>query len=59
MDAAAGEIVAVTDPAVTRGWEALAPGTRIVCVGAEPAGGETSFGQWITDAATGDDVPGH
>ena len=56
IDAAPGEVVAVSDPSVTRGFMALEPGTRIVCVGAAPTGTETGYGEWITDAAIGDDV---
>ncbi len=59
VEAGAGEIVAVTDPSVNRGYKALEPGTRIVCVGGKPTGETTAFGEWITDAATGDDIPGH
>ncbi len=59
VEAGAGEIVAVTDPSVSRGYKALEAGTRIVCIGARPTGEATEFGEWITDAATGDDIPGH
>ncbi len=59
VDAVPGEVVSVSDPSVTRGFTALEPGTRIVCVGATPTGAATTYGQWITDSATGDDIPGH
>ena len=59
LDAVPGEVVAVADPAVTRGFIALDPETRIVCVGAGADGREQAYGQWITDAAVGDDIPGH
>ena len=59
VDAVPGEVVAVADPSLNRGFIALEPGTRIVCVGAAPTGKDAGYGEWITDAATGDDVPGH
>ncbi len=59
VDVAPGEVVSVSDPTVTRGFMALEPGTRIVCVGAAPTGADTAYGQWITDSATGEDIPGH
>ena len=34
------------DPAETRGYRALEPGTRIVCFGAGP-GAEDDYGAWI------------
>jgi hypothetical protein len=59
VEAGPGEIVAIADPAVTRGFIALDPVTRIVCVGAALDGKEQAYGEWITDAAVGDDIPGH
>ena len=51
IEAGPGTVVAAPDPAVTRGYEALEPGTRIVCVGATPAADKQPFGEWIADAA--------
>jgi quercetin dioxygenase-like cupin family protein len=42
-----GDVVAVPDPAETRDYRALEPGTRIVCFGAAP-GAEHPYGEWIT-----------
>jgi mannose-6-phosphate isomerase-like protein (cupin superfamily) len=50
LEAAAGSVVAAPDPAVTRGFRALEPGTRIVCVGAVPDPDPPSFGDWIGQA---------
>jgi quercetin dioxygenase-like cupin family protein len=50
FEAGPGEVVAVPDPAETRNYWALEPGTRIVCLGARP-GAEPPYGKWITDAA--------
>lgn len=47
VEAGPGDVVAVPDPAETRDYWALEPGTRIVCVGAGP-GAEHDFGAWIT-----------
>jgi hypothetical protein len=47
-----GMVVAVADPALPRSFRALAPGTRIVCVGAVPAVVAPPFGDWIAEAAT-------
>jgi mannose-6-phosphate isomerase-like protein (cupin superfamily) len=46
-----GSIVAAPDPATPRGFRALEPGTRIVCVGAAPAADAPAFGEWIGPAA--------
>jgi len=51
IEAGPGTVVAAPDPAVTRGFEALDRGTRIVCVGATPAADKQPFGEWIADAA--------
>ena len=48
VDAAPGDIVAVPDPAETRDYWALEPGTRIVCFGAGP-GAEHPYGEWIAE----------
>jgi uncharacterized cupin superfamily protein len=46
VEAGPGDVVAVTDPAETRGYRALEPGTRIVGFGAGP-GAEDDYGAWI------------
>jgi len=48
VEAGPGDVVAVADPAETRDYRALEPGTRIVCFGA-PAGTEHPYGEWITE----------
>jgi mannose-6-phosphate isomerase-like protein (cupin superfamily) len=50
VEAAPGDVVAVPDPAETRDYRALEPGTRIVCFGAGP-GAEHPYGEWIRRAA--------
>ena len=52
VEAGPGDVVAVPDPAETRTYWALEPGTRIVCLGAGP-GAEHPFGAWIADDAGG------
>ena len=47
VEAGPGDVVAVPDPAETRNYWALEPGTRIVCFGAGP-GAEHDYGAWIT-----------
>ena len=44
-----GTVVAAVDPAATRNYESLEPGTRIVCIGAAP-GAEHPYGEWIDEA---------
>jgi uncharacterized cupin superfamily protein len=51
-EAGPGMIVAVADPAVTRSFRALEPGTRVVCVGAAPPADAQDFGAWIGEAAS-------
>jgi len=52
LEAGPGDVVGVPDPAETRNYWALEPGTRIVCLGAGP-GAEHPYGRWIAeDAAT-------
>ncbi len=48
VEAGTGTAVGVGDPAVRRGYEALEPGTRVLCIGASPAGGAATWGTWIT-----------
>jgi len=50
FDAGPGDVVAVPDPAETRSYWALEPGTRIVCFGAGP-GAEYPYGEWISKEA--------
>jgi uncharacterized cupin superfamily protein len=51
VQAGPGDVVAVPDPAETRNYWALEPGTRIVCLGAGP-GAEHPYGEWIAEDAT-------
>jgi uncharacterized cupin superfamily protein len=46
-DAVPGTVVAAPDPAATRSFRALEPGTRIICIGAAPTEGAPAFGEWI------------
>ncbi len=50
VEAGPGDVVAVADPAETRDYRAVEPGTRIVCIGAGP-GAQEPFGEWIARAA--------
>ena len=50
VEAGPGDVVAVPDPAEIRSYRALEPGTRIVCLGAEPIK-DHPYGQWIADDA--------
>ena len=50
FEAGPGDVVAVDDPAETRNYRALEPGTRIVCFGAGP-GAEHPYGAWIAEEA--------
>ena len=47
-DAGPGTAVGIADPAVMRGFQALEPGTRVLCIGARPAAAETNWGYWIS-----------
>jgi mannose-6-phosphate isomerase-like protein (cupin superfamily) len=51
VEADPGDVVAVGDPAETRSYRALEPGTRIVCFGAGP-GAEHPYGEWIAEATS-------
>jgi mannose-6-phosphate isomerase-like protein (cupin superfamily) len=51
-EAGPGTVIAVADTSVTRSFRALEPGTRVVCVGAEPAADAPEFGAWISEAAS-------
>jgi uncharacterized cupin superfamily protein len=46
-DAVPGTVVAAPDPAATRSFRPLEPGTRIICIGAAPVEGAPAFGEWI------------
>jgi mannose-6-phosphate isomerase-like protein (cupin superfamily) len=46
-DAVPGTVVAAPDPASTRSFRPLVPGTRIICIGATPVEGAPAFGEWI------------
>jgi uncharacterized cupin superfamily protein len=46
VEAGPGTVVAVPDPTELRGYRALEPGTRIVCIGSG-SGAEHDFGAWI------------
>jgi hypothetical protein len=48
LEAGPGDVVAVGDPAETRDYRALEPGTRIVCFGAAQ-GADYPYGKWITE----------
>jgi quercetin dioxygenase-like cupin family protein len=50
VEAGPGDVVAVPEPAETRNYWALEPGTRIVCIGAEPVT-EYPYGEWIAREA--------
>jgi uncharacterized cupin superfamily protein len=51
VEAHAGTVVSAPDPAATRGFRPLEPGTRIVCVGAVPDAAPPAFGDWIGQAS--------
>jgi hypothetical protein len=51
FEAGPGDIVAIDDPAETRDYWALEPGTRIVCFGAGPGAHEHDYGAWIAEEA--------
>lgn len=51
LEAGPGDVVAFGDPAETRDFWALEPGTRIVCIGAGP-GAEHPYGEWIAQSAS-------
>ena len=44
--------IAAPDPATPRGFRAVEPGTRVVCIGAVPAADAPAFGEWIGQAAS-------
>lgn len=54
IEAGPGTVVSAPDPAAKRAYEALEPGTRIVCIGAAP-GAAQPYGEWIDE----DEPEGH
>ncbi len=56
LEAGPGDIVALDDPAETRDYWAIDPGTRIVCFGAAP-GAAYAYGEWIAEEAEASQGP--
>ena len=50
VEAGPGTVVSAPDPALTRSYRALAPDTRIVCVGSATGTSPQAFGEWIQPA---------
>jgi uncharacterized cupin superfamily protein len=48
FEAGPGTAVGVADPSLQRGYQALEPGTRVLCVGAKPLGRPARWGYWIS-----------
>ena len=48
FEAGPGTAVGVGDPALQRGFHALEPGTRVLCIGAEPPSRAERWGEWIS-----------
>jgi uncharacterized cupin superfamily protein len=48
VEAGPGDVVSVPEPAETRNYWAVEPGTRILCVGAAP-GQDHPYGEWIAE----------
>ena len=48
IDAGPGTAVGVGDPALKRGFQALEPGTRVLCIGAQPPNQPARWGYWIS-----------
>ena len=48
FDAGPGTAVGVGDPSVKRGYQALEPGTRVLCVGAQAPVTPARWGYWIS-----------
>jgi uncharacterized cupin superfamily protein len=52
IEAGPGTVVAAPDPNESRGYRALEPGTRIVCIGGpRDAGAAQRYGAWIDEGA--------
>jgi uncharacterized cupin superfamily protein len=47
LEAGPGTAVGVGDPSLMRGYEALEPGTRVLCIGARRQDRPTAWGTWI------------
>lgn len=47
VEAGPGMAIGIGDPSLTRGYQALEPGTRMLCIGARPSGQPTGWGSWI------------
>src|SRR5919202_6641946 len=47
VEATPGTIVAAPDPSVVRSYEALEPGTRLLCIGAQAPAEPPPYGEWI------------
>ena len=47
-EAGPGTAVGIGDPAVMRGFQALEPGTRVLCIGAQPPNQPARWGYWIS-----------
>lgn len=50
-EAGPGDVVSLPEPAETRNYWAIEPGTRIVCIGAEPVKAHP-YGKWIAEEAS-------
>lgn len=48
FEAGPGTAVGVGDPSLKRGYRALEPGTRVLCVGAQPPNQPARWGYWIS-----------
>jgi hypothetical protein len=47
LEAGAGTAIGVGDPSLTRAYEALEAGTRVLCIGAAPSAEASAWGDWI------------
>jgi uncharacterized cupin superfamily protein len=52
VEATPGTIVAAPDPSVVRSYEALEPGTRLLCIGAQTPDEPPPYGAWIEQDRT-------
>ena len=48
IDAGPGTAVGVGEPALKRGFRALEPGARVLCIGAQPPNRPARWGYWIS-----------
>lgn len=53
FEAGPGTAVGVGDPALQRGYQALEPNTRVLCVGAQPPPAPAQWGYWISGGEPG------